>query len=95
MAREGQGYPCYQRDMMMMMMNYVDISQVVRNSTFRKIRNIILTTKNWKRNERFVKWETEVFNLQKSCIVERFSRCKGVTLEVKLVGRVKVFLIEK
>ena len=54
--------------------------------------DIILTTKNWKRHERYVKWEYVFFNLQISCIFEKFSQCKGVTLEVKLVGRFKVFL---
>ena len=39
----------------------------------------------------YVKWEIVFFNLQKLCIVERISRRKGVTLEVKLVGRFKVF----
>ena len=62
--------------------DYVDINEVVRNTTFRKIRDIISTKKNWKRNERYVKWETVFFNLQKSCIVVRVSRCKGVMLKV-------------
>ena len=60
----------------------MDINQIVRNTTFIKICNIIQTTKNWKHNKRYVKLEIVFFNSQKSCIVERVSQCKGVTLEV-------------
>ena len=70
----------------------MDINQVVQNTTIRKIQDITPTTKNWKCNERYVKWKIVLFNLQKPYIVERFSQCKGVTLDVKLVGRFKVFL---
>ena len=76
-------------------MDYVDINQVVRNTIFRKILDIIQTSKNWKRNERYVKWEIIFFNLQKSYIFERVSRCKGFMLEVRFVGRFKEFVIEK
>ena len=44
--------------------------------------DIILTTKNWKQNEKYMEWEILFFNLQKSCSIERFSQWKGVTLEV-------------
>ena len=33
MAREGQGYPCYQRDMMMMMI-YIYIYIIKKNSSY-------------------------------------------------------------
>ena len=69
----------------------MDINQVVQNTTIGKIQDIIPTTKNWECNERYMKWEIVLFNLQKSCIVERFSQCKGVTLKVKFAGRFKVF----
>ena len=42
------GYKDFSKD-------YVNINQVVQNATFRKIRDIIPTTKNWKRNKRYVK----------------------------------------
>ena len=72
--------------------DYLDINQVVRNTIFRKIRDIIPNTKKWKRNKKYLKLEIVFFNLPKSCIVERFPQCKGVTLEVKFSGRFKVFL---
>ena len=53
--------------------NYLDFKQVVHNTTIRKIRDVILNTNSWKRNAKYVKSEIVIFNLQKSCTVERVS----------------------